>query len=277
MVNLAHVTSRAVMPDQLIPYVHSVSGLDSIMLGECVFHRGGDQGVLVAYPVSDPLNKAAAEESLRLARQQRGLAQLSVLAPFPLDGMANLKEDTYWQLSLPPPPASVKLRNMLRRAAREVAIDARGGVGAWTADHESLALSFCQRKHPLPEGMDWLFSHLGAYLAAAEGALLFSARDTQGKLVGLAVGDFTPFATAFYMFACRSEHSPPGTADALLQAIATEASLRGHRRLNLGLGIDAGIEFFKKKWGACPYLPLVEGTVAIKPVKKSGFWARLCG
>ena len=278
MVDVDNITSRAVVPDQLIPYVRAVSGLDSSLLGQCVLHQGGDQAVLVAFPLHNPLDKAAAEESLRLARNMPGFKHLSVLAPCELEGMENAKMDNYWQLPLPPPPPNVKLRNMLRRAQREIVVEQSKGADAWTAEHENLAMEFRQRKQEtLDEGMHWLFSHLSQYLEQAEGALLFSARTEDGALAALAIGDFSPFATAFYMFACRKQNAPPGTADALLQAIATEASLRGHIRVNLGLGIDRGIEFFKRKWGAKPYLPLVEGTVAPRTPKKSGFWARILG
>ena len=57
------------------------------------------------------------------------------------------------------------------------------------------------------------------------------------------------------MFAFRRRDSPPGTGDALLHALAAEAAERGQRSLNLGLGIDEGIAFVKKKWGARELMP----------------------
>lgn len=275
---MENITARAVVPDQLIPYVSAVSGLESSLLGQCVIHQGGDQAVLVAFPIHNPLDRNEAEKSLSQASKLPGIAHLSVLAPCELEGMDNVKHDNYWQIPLPPPPPNVKLRNMLRRAAREITISQSSGAGAWTEEHEGLAMEFRQRKQEkLDEGMHWLFSHLAKYLEEAEGALLFSARTGDGALAALAIGDFSAFATAFYMFACRKDTAPPGTADALLQAIAAEASLRGHVRLNLGLGIDQGIEFFKKKWGAKLWLPMAEGTINLEKPKKSGFWARLLG
>ena len=46
--------------------------------------------------------------------------------------------------------------------------------------------------------------------------------------------------------------------DALLQALADEAVRRGQSVLNLGLGMDGGITFFKKKWGAFELMPHLE-------------------
>ena len=45
---------------------------------------------------------------------------------------------------------------------------------------------------------------------------------------------------------------------ALLNALLDEAAGRGHMLLNLGLGINPGVAFFKRKWNARPWLPYVE-------------------
>lgn len=74
----------------------------------------------------------------------------------------------------------------------------------------------------------------------------------------MAVGDYSALSTAFYMFAFRQDDCPPGVSDALLRALADEAERRGQSTLNLGLGIDGGITFFKKKWGAFLAMPHLE-------------------
>ena len=78
------------------------------------------------------------------------------------------------------------------------------------------------------------------------------------------------------MFAFRRPDAPPGTADALLAALAAEAETRGHGLLNLGLGIHPGVAFFKKKWGASLFLPCVETGWSVRAAKK-GWLARLLG
>ncbi|MDE7372282.1 MAG: translation initiation factor IF-2, partial [Desulfovibrio sp.] len=106
---------------------------------------------------------------------------------------------------------------------------------------------------------------------------LFSAWDAAGRLLACAIGDYSSFSTAFYMFAFRSPDAPPGTADALLAALAAEGAERGHSLLNLGLGMGAGVSFFKKKWGATPFLPCVETSWSPRPEKKRGWLARIFG
>lgn len=266
------VAARAVVPDQLLPYVAAVSGLESEMVGSCVLHHGGGEGVLVAYPLHDPLDRASAEEAMNLASELPYIQHLTVLAPFaPSDTGLVHKDDSWWQIPLPVGRLKPKLANILRRAAREMEIS----VGnKWSRDHERLKNSFIEcKKGELEEGTIYIFDRLGAYLEDAPDAALFSARDPSGELLACAIGDFTSLHTAFYMFAFRSLAAPPGTSDLLLKAIAERATQIGHARLNLGLGLTAGVEFFKKKWNAVPAMPYFEYEVP-KP-HKPGFFARL--
>ena len=129
----------------------------------------------------------------------------------------------------------------------------------------------------LEDGSVYIFNKLGDYLAAAPEARLFSARDAAGRLLACAIGDYSSFSTAFYMFAFRSPSAPPGTADALLAALAAEGAERGHSLLNLGLGMGPGVSFFKKKWGARPSLPCVETSWSPTPEKRRGWLARMFG
>lgn len=276
---LARITAQAVTPEQLLPYVGAVSGLRPRLFGECVGHLGEGEVVLVGYPSSDPRDARAVDAAVDEALALPGLSRITVLAaarPHAAPPEAPGSEDAFWSLPLPLPlpPAGQKLRNMLRRAAREVVTE-QGGADAWTAEHTALVEDFCRaRANALEPGSVHIFRHLAAYLAAAPQARLFSARRADGVLAGCAIGDYSSFSTAFYMFAFRRPDAPPGTADALLAALAAEGVKRGHSLLNLGLGIHPGVAFFKKKWGASVFLPCVETSW---PLQKKGWLARLLG
>lgn len=274
--SLAGITGMAVIPDQLIPYVSAVSGLESSVIGSCLLHRGGSEAVLVAYPSHNPLDMEAANEAVAEALKIDGIEHISVLAPerpalAPQD--ANVTTDSYWQIPLPYSKHGQKLRNMLKRAARDLTITQESGSRAWSAEHGALAAEFCQHKKNLDAGARYLFGKLGDYVASAPDAIVFSARHKiSNSLEALAIGDYTALETCFYMFACRKPEATPGAADLLLQNLAAEGAARGHARLNLGLGIDSGIEFFKKKWNAEKYPPLVETSWNIKRKSKIFSW-----
>ena len=267
---LHHVTAEAVTPDQLLPYVHAVSPMQSRMAGDCVLHTHQDRAVLVGYPLRDPHNTEALKNSLNQTLSLPGLTHLTVIAaarPASAPPEATTQEDHYWAVPLPPPTPRQKLRNMLHRASRDITYSTDSGPGCWTPEHSALVLNYIRTRH-LEPGTRHIFTHLGQYLTAARDALLFSAHDSQGHLVGCAIGDYSSLATAFYMFAFRAPTAPPGTADFLLATVLNEGSERGHSHCNLGLGINPRIAFFKKKWQAQAFLPCVQTDWTVGQEKK---------
>ncbi len=138
---------------------------------------------------------------------------------------------------------------MLARAKRDIFIEESGAEG-YGQDHEAIVEAFCSGRK-LEAGMIHIFHQLKTYLAESPGARLFSARTKDGSLA-------------------------PGTVDALLEAVAKCGEERGHSRLNLGLAVNEGIGFFKKKWGAEHFLSCYEYSWDIQPEKK-GLLARLFG
>lgn len=270
---IASIAANAIVPDQIVSYVTAVSGLETDVINNCAFHHGGGYGILVAYPWHNPLDQDAAEAAVEAALARPGLENLTVISMdrprcAPQDAVST--HDAWWLLDLPVAPAG-KLANMLRRASSEAEIR----QDEWGAEHGLLVEDFCRRK-ALASDTAYLFGQLGRYVESCADAALFSARLANGALAAFAIADYSPLATAFYMFAFRAETAPPGSSDLLLQAIVAEAEKRGHTRLNLGLGINSGIGFFKRKWGAAAELPFVE--TSWKPAqKRKSFFGRLFG
>jgi hypothetical protein len=141
---------------------------------------------------------------------------------------------------------------MIRRASGAVKIFRERTI---TPEHLGLIRAFCESR-PLDQGTRTIFRQIPFYLKASATALVFSARDREDRLLAFDIADFWANHYAFYMFNFRSPLFPhPGASDLLLQEIIAEAKLQGKGRINLGLGINAGVAFFKTKWGARPFLP----------------------
>lgn len=266
---LNEINAAAITPDQLLPYVNSVSGLKSRTCGDCALHYIETYAVLVAYPCADPYDSGRINKAVEEACKLSHIKNLTVLAaerPDQAPADATSRMDQYWFVNLPVKP-SQKVRNMLTSAARRLKI----AQESWGPDHDALRNQFLKTKS-LDVASSYIYNQLGAYLGASPDATLFCARDGEGRLHGLAIGDFSSLSTAFYMFAMRTPDALPGTADLLLHKIINTAGDKGYTKLNLGLGINDGVEFFKKKWGATPDLPYVETSWKIK---KPGFFARI--
>jgi hypothetical protein len=273
--------SQAVVPEQIPVYVESVSDSKAVACGACIAYENETDLTLIGYPIHDPLDAKAVDEAVDEACRLPVLAQggrLTVLCaarPRAAPPHATFEEDAWWGLSLPPapPPSRVrhKILHMLRRAEQSVVIEqSRGDLNA---AHQKLVDAQI-RSRPLAPGTRFIYSRLRHYLAASPQAVLFSAyRRETGELTACAVGEYAGLHTAFYLFAFRAPDAPFGVADLLLSALLREAEARGHTRCNLGLGINSGISFFKRKWQATIMLPCQE--YSWTPHTKTGwkFWA----
>jgi len=256
----AGVTARAQIPEQVIPYVCAVSKLKPRMLGPCVGYERAGEVVLVGYPLHDPKDARAMEESVSLALRIPGLHRITVIGPArppQAPESAAVEKDWYCSLPVPAPPPGQKIRNLLRRAGRELTLER---ASSWGEDHAALVRLYLE-KRPLSAGIRHIYRSLPRYLTESSGSLLVSARLADGRLAAFSVGEYAGLMNAFYMFSFRNPRiAPPGTADLLLAQLLVEATERGHAKMNLGLTVNEGIGFFKRKWGAEPFLPYMQTT-----------------
>lgn len=255
---LERVTAEAVVPEQVVGYVIAAAGSRPQMFGACVGYSSDAGVVLVGYPLHDPLDGAAMAAAVDQVLQTPGLERVTVIGPArppQAPERAESTEDRYVALPLPPPAPRPKLRNLLRRAGRELRLVSGRG---FEDDHAALVRRYLDER-PLAAGTRRIFQRLPSYLAASAGSLIVSARRPDGRLAAFAVGEFAALATAFFMFCFRdADLAPPGSADLALSGLLQEAEGRGQARMNLGLGVSDGVRFFKRKWGAEPFLPYVE-------------------
>jgi hypothetical protein len=269
---LARVTAGAAVPEQVVAYVSAVAGSRPRMIADCVGYASDGSLVLVSYPLHDPRDVNAMTAAVGQALKIPGLERLTVIGPVrppqaPEKALA--AQDNYYALPVPAPPPGQKLRNLLNRARRELIV-VRGR--RLENDHTALVQRYLDERR-LAAGTRHIFGQLPRYIESSAGSLVVSARLADGRLAAFSVGEFAPLATAFFMFCFRDpEIAPPGSADLVLSSLLEEAHQRGQTRMNLGLGVNAGIGFFKRKWGAEPFLPYVETSWELK---RRGFISKL--
>lgn len=292
------LAALALVPEQLPAYVRGVAGSELRFASGFAVYLGGGGAVLVGAPTAgdpeldrycgeNPQLEPSPELDAAIAEVSGwpGLERISVLgvarpaaAPVDAEGYSETR-DRYLIIDLPFMGGGEnftgvpyqKLRNMLRRAAREMDV----ALEPWSGELQALAESYTASR-AFEAGTRYIFEHLSGY-ASGPGIKIFTARGKAGgALHGFCIGDFTPLATAFYMFAFRAKNAVPGCADLLLAALVEEAQRQGHERVNLGLEINGGIGFFKKKWGARPFMPLLECSWPVRSAKK-GFFKKLFG
>jgi hypothetical protein len=271
---LARVTAGAAVPEQVVVYVAAVAGSRPRMFADCVGYVSDSTLVLVGYPLHEPRDAKAMTTAVDEALSMPGLERITVIGPArprQAPEKAAAAQDSYYALPVPPPTPRQKLRNLLQRARRELNIVEGRRL---ENDHTALVQRYLN-EHRLDAGNRHIFAQLPNYIEASAGSLVVSGRIANGRLAAFAVGEFAPLATAFFMFCFRDPKcAPPGSADLMLAGLLEEACRRGQTCMNLGLGVNAGIGFFKRKWGATPFLPYVEVSWELKP---RGFLSRLRG
>lgn len=285
------LAATALVPEQLYGYVRSVSGSRFEPFHGFAVYPVESGAVFTGYPDESGLAGFMADpgaferelvESVGAYARERGPDSLTLLAPvaptLDLEGYEREEagRDIYQSLELPwfgegwRAPAQ-KLRNMLNRAGRDIVCE----QGEWSADCAALVSSVIATR-PFSPGTRYIFGRMGPYLAEVPQARLFTARrKDDARLEAFCIGDFTALSTAFYLFAFRRADAVPGAADLLLAALVREAQEQGYARVNLGLAINGGIGFFKKKWGAADFLPYIE--TVWKKKRKKGFFSSFFG
>jgi hypothetical protein len=254
----AFIAEHAYVPEHLPHYVSAVSRTEPYLIGDFIIHLARAHLVFVGYPLKGNFNETQMLEALDEAKARFEPSQISILAPSlppTLEACTPSPTDEYYRLGLLPLRIPKKTRNMLTRARREVSVK----IGEFGREHKRLVKEFIDT-HELGNATRFIFSRMSEY-AKCETALVFNARTRDGDLVAFDIADFGAQKYAFYMFNFRSgKHKVPGVSDLLLAYVIAQAKTKGKRYLNLGLGIDPGIAFFKKKWGGTPFQKYVTCT-----------------
>lgn len=259
VIQTSFFNENALIADQLGHYVKAISDISPMILEGFPFYLDEGHGVLAAIDGEEKISLAA-NSAITQALQVPGLKEITVLAsgkPAQAPDDAQITKDKHWILDLPV-SLGQKTRNMLHKAARRLEMNISTDNHAFTNEHLDIIQEFADnKKTALDDGSRYIFGRLSQYVNSSPAVMVFSAR-SETRLEGFAIADFTSFNWAYYMFAFRRQNALPGTADFLLHGIIDQAEKLGFARLNLGLGINEGVEFFKQKWGAKPVLRHVE-------------------
>lgn len=266
----AYITEQAYVPEHLPHYVTAIAQTEPFLIGNFVVHVAGQRLVFVGYPLSGNGSDEQLLASLAEAKARFRPTVVSIIAPAlpaALNDYSLSPPDAYYRLDLTQLRIPQKTRNMLARARREVTIR----VGSFGKEHKRLIEDFLRRQ-PLDDATRFIFQRVPEYVKC-DTALVFEARTARGDLVAFDVAELGARQYAFYMFNFRSrQHNIPGASDLLLAQIIAHAQAEGKRYLNLGLGINAGVTFFKTKWGGVPFLNYVAG---VQESRASVSWSDL--
>ena len=246
------IKNYAYVPEHMPGYGSVMSGGEPFLLEDYLCYKGKELLIFVGFPLKGTFNEKKVSEVLEVAVKRFKPAQVALIAPTTsLRSGKRSETDIYYKLDLVNLKIRSKLKNMIQRASRELGVE-KGRE--FKDEHRHLVKIFLSSRD-VGEETRAIFERIPKYISLASTVWIFSARDRAGNLLAFDVAEFGAINYAFYMFNCRSrEHHVPGASDLLLHALIDDARQQGKPYVNLGLGINQGVAFFKKKWGGQPFL-----------------------
>jgi hypothetical protein len=250
-----YIGQYAYIPEHIPQYVTPISQTEPHLFGDFLVYAKKGHFILVGYPLKEAFEEERLERALEDAMKSLKPVTVSLIAPAippSLQQDSSPSMDQYYRLDLSTLSISQKSRNMLRRAGRELSV---GKNPHFAQEHKKIIEEFL-KSHSADEATRFIFQRIDAYLSSSKTASIFEARTGDGDLVAFDIADFMPKDYAVYMFNFRSQtRYIPGASDLLLSAVMQQAIAEGKKYINLGLGINPGVSFFKEKWGGVVFLP----------------------
>jgi hypothetical protein len=249
------IWEQGYVPEHVPGYATAVSGADPFLSGPYLCYLKQDHLIFVGYRL--PRSEESGDMVEELDRAVRSCRPhfLTVLGESPSTlPLQVLKDEADWhyRIDFAQWRLTQNTRNMISRAGRELAVEVGKALGP---AHMDLIATFAAT-HQIDLQTELLHGSIPHYLASSPTVLAFTARERGGGIAAFDIAEFGSRDYAFYMFnfRCR-KRNVPGASDLLLHEIIEQARGQGKRFLNMGLGINDGVSFFKKKWGAEPFLP----------------------
>jgi hypothetical protein len=250
-----YIEDYAYVPEHIPHYVTTISQTEPFLLGDFLAYAKKGHLILVGYPLKEPFEEKRLGRALEDAVKRLKPESVSLIAPSipsSLNDRPHPPSDHYYRLDLSSLSISQKMRNMLKRAGGELSVEKNKN---FDEEHRKMVEEFL-KAHPVDGATRSIFQSIDKYLSSSKTAWIFDARNERNELVAFDVAEFKPRSYSFYMFNFNSDTLyVPGASDLLLSEVIQQAKTEGKKYMNLGLGINSGVTFFKKKWGGAVFLP----------------------
>jgi len=252
---LDYILEHAYIPEQMTSYVMAVSTAEPFLFGNFLVYRKEEHVVFVGYPLREVFQEKKMKKALDEAVRRFNPSWVALIAPSiptSIHPQTPPSSDQYYRLDLAALSVSQKVRNMINRAGRQLKVEKRKTLNE---GHRELVREFLT-VHAVGQQTRFIFERIPDYISSCATAWVYDARNEKGELVAFDVAEMGPKQYAFYMFNFTSHNRVvPGASDLLLWEILLQAKREGKHYINLGLGINPGVSFFKEKWGGVPFLP----------------------
>jgi len=249
-----YVKDHAYVPEHVSHYVTAISETEPFLFGDFLAYSKKDHLIFIGYPLKETFQEKQMRKALEDAIKRFKPESVSLTAPSvpsSLRDCSDFPSDCYYRLDLSSLSISQKVRNMLKRAGRELSVEKNK---FFDEEHRNMVDEFL-KTHPVDEATRFIFERIDKYLSSSTTAWIFDARNNRGELAAFDVVELWAKCYTICMFNFGSDAlQVPGASDLLLFEVIQQTKREGKEYINLGLGINPGATFFKKKWGGQVFL-----------------------
>lgn len=250
----AFIFEYSYIPEHLTAYVCSISGAEPFIHEGYLYYLKENHMIFVGYPLNKSFSQQEANEILRELIYKHKINSVALIGEAKLEIEGKIiteSSDHYYLLDLSSLEIDAKLRNSIRRANRDLKIEIYNNI---TSEHRAIIDEYIKSER-FDSYTVYIFERLPKYIADTKDAIVINARTKEGFLAGFNVLDLGSKNYAFYMFNFISRNQyVPGVSDLLMNKMIEIAVTEKRDYINLGLGINEGVIFFKKKWGGRVFL-----------------------
>jgi hypothetical protein len=261
-----YIREKAYLPEHILPLMMGISQAEPFLEEDYLFFYKNKWLLCIGYPLEHEFEEDRLFRLLKKTQKKIQPASTWLIAPRIPEGLLSAVQqketDEYYRLDLKPHEGKRNLLREVEKAARSLRVE-KGR--AWAEEYGTLTQEVLGKEGLHPRVKE-LYLRMPQYLAHSETSLLLGARDSGGNLSAFLVIELGAKQFATYVVGGHSrENYVSHASDLLFYEMIRLAREEKKEYLHLGLGVNAGIRRFKRKWGGVPFLRYEFGELNERP------------
>jgi len=250
-----YVLTRAYVPEHIVSLMTLISKGGPFLIEDHLGFVKDNWLILVGYPLEGNFSQERCERILKQAVDTFRPEYLWFIGPESPSSLLNsCKErqtDQYYTLDIEKTPLRPSLRRAANKASEKLIIERGRTI---SQEHQAL-ISELLKREKLPDRVRELYLAMPEYVGRSSSAWTIDARDLTGNLCAFSVIELGAKNFSAYILGSHSKkHYVPHASDLIFFEMIHLTREHGKSTINLGLGVNEGIQRFKKKWGGKPFL-----------------------
>ncbi len=244
------ILANASVPEHSVELMTSISGGEPFLTGGYFFCRKAEEIILVGYPLQHEFDANEFEIVIAQIKKKFRPTWISLIAPELSSRLISVCEekgsDHYYTRETQPLVIRSGLKRQIHTARKNLSIER---ATLMVKANDRLSLEFIERVKPPPR-VNHLLSKMPAFVSRSKDSVVLNAWDKKHNLTAFYIVDLAPSDFSSYVIGCHSKKNyVPGASDLLFFEMLQMSQEFDKRYVHLGLGVNPGIERFKKKWG----------------------------